>query len=139
MTLLSRPTLRAAGLLALLLTAGAGHAAGDPAGVWLTADGQSKVRFARCGGGYCGTLVSVVGQSVDVNNPDPALRTRSLVGVQIVNAPNASGDGYAGTLYNPDDGKTYSGALKVTGPNSVSVSGCVMSVFCKSETWQRTR
>ncbi|GJD90786.1 hypothetical protein BHAOGJBA_4329 [Methylobacterium hispanicum] len=137
MTSRRRSTLRAAGLLALLLAAGSGHAAGDPAGIWLTETGESKVRLARCGGGYCGTLVSAAGKGLDTNNPDPALRTRSVVGVQIVNAPNASGDGYAGTLYNPKDGKTYSGTLKMTGPNTVVVSGCVMSVFCKSQTWKR--
>lgn len=137
MTPRRRSTLRAAGWLAVLLTAGAGHAAGDPSGVWVTETGDSKVRLARCGAGYCGTLVSVAGKGLDANNPDPALRGRSVVGVQIVNAPNASGDGYAGTLYNPKDGKTYSGTLKMTGPNTVEVSGCVMSVFCKSQTWKR--
>ncbi|GJD80142.1 DUF2147 domain-containing protein [Methylobacterium gregans] len=137
MTPRRRSTLRAAGLLAALLAAAPGHAAGDPSGIWLTETGDSKVRLARCGAGYCGTLVSVSGKGLDANNPDPALRGRSVVGVQIVNAPNASGDGYSGTLYNPKDGKTYSGTLKMTGPNTVEVSGCVMSVFCKSQTWKR--
>ena len=134
-----RSTLRAAGLLAALLTAGAGHAAGDPSGLWVTETGDSKVRLARCGAGYCGTLVSVAGKGLDANNPDPALRGRSVVGVQIVNAPNASGDGYAGTLYNPKDGKTYSGSLTPKGPDTVEVAGCVLSGICKRQTWRRMR
>ena len=54
-----------------------------------------------------------------------------------MNARNASGDSFEGSLYNPNDGKTYSGSLTIKGPNLVEVSGCVMSVFCKSQTWKR--
>ncbi|TXM64155.1 DUF2147 domain-containing protein [Methylobacterium sp. WL120] len=126
-------------LVALCLAGGGAQAqkAADPAGIWLTETGDSKVRLSRCGAGYCGTIVSTTGKGLDANNPDPALRTRSVVGVQIVNATSASGDGYSGTLYNPKDGKTYSGSLKMTGPNAIEVSGCVMSVFCKRQTWKR--
>lgn len=126
-------------LLALCLAAGAAQAqkAGDPAGIWLTETGGTKVRLARCGDGYCGTILSTAGKGLDANNPDPALRTRSVVGVQIVNAATATRDGYSGSLYNPNDGKTYSGSLKLTGPTTIEVSGCVMSVFCKRQTWKR--
>lgn len=135
-----RPLIHASALLASLFAGGLAQAAGgDPSGIWLTETGDSKVRLARCGAGYCGTLVSVSGKGVDDKNPDPALRTRSVVGVQIVNAATATSDGYEGTLYNPKDGKTYSGSLKLTGPDSLVVSGCVMSVFCKRQTWKRVR
>ena len=132
------PALVALCLVALCLAGGAqAQKASDPAGIWLTETGDSKVRLSRCGSGYCGTIVSTTGKGLDANNPDPSLRTRSVVGVQIVNATSASGDGYSGTLYNPKDGKTYSGSLKMTGPNAIEVSGCVMSVFRKRQTWKR--
>lgn len=125
-------------LLAGLVFGGSALAqTGDASGVWLTETGDSKVRLSRCGGGYCGTIVSTSGAGVDVNNPDASKRSRSLVGVQIVNASSAGSDGYEGTLYNPKDGKTYSGTLKVKGPGTVEVAGCVMSVFCKRQTWKR--
>ncbi len=137
-----RPALAFAPALALVavcLSGGVAQAqkAADPSGIWLTETGESKVRLSRCGAGFCGTIVSTTGKGLDANNPDPALRTRSVVGVQIVNATSATGDGYSGTLYNPKDGKTYSGSLKMTGPNAIEVSGCVMSVFCKRQTWKR--
>ena len=126
-------------VLAVLVTVpfGGPALAADPAGLWLTETGSSRVKITPCGGGYCGTIVSAPGKALDAKNPDPALRVRSVVGVQILNAPQADGSGYSGSLYNPNDGKTYSGALRLTGPNALEVSGCVMSVFCKRQTWTR--
>ena len=109
----------------------------DATGLWLTETGASKVRISRCGDGYCGTLASVAGPGLDAKNPDPALRSRSLVGVQIMNTRTAGAKGYEGTLYNPNDGKTYAGTMTIKGTDVVEVSGCVMSVFCKSQTWKR--
>ncbi|MGU3537819.1 DUF2147 domain-containing protein [Methylobacterium sp. A54F] len=131
---------RLCGAVMMLVCAGAAQAqkGGDPAGLWLTETGDSKVRLARCGAGYCGTIASTSGKGLDSNNPDPNLRGRSVVGVQIVNAARQTADGYEGTLYNPKDGKTYSGTLKLTGPATLEVAGCVMSVFCKRQTWKRT-
>lgn len=109
----------------------------DPTGLWLTETGGSKVRISRCGNGYCGVLAGVSGPGLDAQNPDPSLRSRSLVGVQIMNTRTAAGSGFEGTLYNPKDGKTYAGTMTIKSPDVIEVSGCVMSVFCKSQTWKR--
>jgi uncharacterized protein (DUF2147 family) len=124
--------------LAGVLLGGSAQAA-DPSGTWLTETGTSRVRIAPCGGGFCGTIVSAPGKGLDAKNPDPALRERSVVGIQILSAPQADGAGFSGTLYNPNDGKTYSGSLKLTGPSTLEVAGCVMSVFCKRQTWTRVK
>ncbi|MBE7246480.1 MAG: DUF2147 domain-containing protein [Actinomycetospora chiangmaiensis] len=131
-----RPGILAA--LAAVLLSGSAQAA-DPSGTWLTETGTSRVRIAPCGGGFCGTIVSAPGKGLDAKNPDPALRERSVVGIQILSAPQADGAGFSGTLYNPNDGKTYSGSLKLTGPSTLEVAGCVMSVFCKRQTWTRVK
>jgi uncharacterized protein (DUF2147 family) len=126
-------------IVAVLAMGAAGspaHAA-DPAGLWLTETGSSRVRITPCGGGFCGTIVNAPGKGLDAKNPDPALRNRPVVGVQILNTSQADGSGYTGSLYNPNDGKTYSGSLRLTGPNTLEVAGCVMSVFCKRQTWTR--
>ena len=88
----SRPTV--ALLIALAMTGAAFAQKGiDPSGVWLTENGDSKVRIARCGSGYCGTLVSVPGPGLDSKNPDASLKSRNLIGIQIMNAGTPSGDG----------------------------------------------
>jgi uncharacterized protein (DUF2147 family) len=138
MTTMNRTAFAWAGALLVALTGAAvAQKAGDPTGLWLTETGDSKVRIARCGAGYCGTLASVSGPGLDSQNPDAALKGRKLVGVQIMNANRPKGDGFEGTLYNPKDGKTYAGSMILKGPNTVEVSGCVLSVFCKTQTWKR--
>ncbi|MCJ2043942.1 DUF2147 domain-containing protein [Methylobacterium sp. J-078] len=127
-----------AGLIGLALNGTALAQKGDDAtGLWQTETAGSKVRITRCGAGYCGTLASTAGPGLDAKNPDASLRSRNLVGVQIMDARTPSGDAFEGTLYNPNDGKTYSGSVTIKSPNVVEVSGCVMSVFCKRQTWKR--
>lgn len=141
----ARPIARLAALAVLVPAALPGpasvkaQAALDPSGVWITESGVTRVRIGRCGGGYCGTIVSTGGPGTDSNNPDPALKGRKLAGVQILQATTPSGGGYSGTLYNPNDGKTYSGSLTPQDANRVVVAGCVMSVLCKRQTWTRAK
>src|SRR3954453_21513425 len=87
---------------------------GDPSGTWLTESGDTRVRIAKCGASWCGTIVAST-HPKDVNNPDAAKRDRALVGVQMISEIVPSGDGFSGQLYNPQDGKTYLGKLKLTG------------------------
>ncbi|KQT53498.1 hypothetical protein ASG52_05125 [Methylobacterium sp. Leaf456] len=136
-------SLRRTALAALLVASSTGSAlaqkAGDLSGVWQTETAGSTVRIARCGGGYCGTIAATPGPGLDSQNPDASLRTRKLVGVQIMQAGTPSGEGFEGSLYNPKDGKTYSGSLTPKGPDTVEVAGCVLSVICKRQTWRRMR
>ncbi|MDV2985702.1 UNVERIFIED_CONTAM: DUF2147 domain-containing protein [Methylobacteriaceae bacterium AG10] len=136
------PTMRMAAVgLFLAVSAGGAQAqkAADLSGLWQTETAGSTVRIARCGGGYCGTIATTAGTGVDAQNPDPALRTRKLVGVQIMQAGTPSGAGFEGSLYNPNDGKTYAGSLTPKAPDTVEVAGCVLSVLCKRQTWRRIR
>lgn len=124
----------------LLVVSGIGARAAEPTGTWLSETGETRVRIARCGGAYCGTIVGVKGEAKDVNNPDPAQRGRSLVGVQMISniQPSAS-DAWTGSLYNPKDGKTYSGKMRLKGADALELSGCVFGgMICRSQTWART-
>ncbi|KQQ31321.1 hypothetical protein ASF53_00980 [Methylobacterium sp. Leaf123] len=129
----------AALLLAVSGTSALAQKASDLSGMWQTETAGSTVRIARCGGGYCGVIASTAGGGLDTQNPDPALRSRKLVGVQIMQAGTPSGDGFEGSLYNPKDGKTYSGSVTPKGPDTIEVAGCVLSVLCKRQTWRRVR
>lgn len=126
-------------LCLLLALPAAAQPALDPSGIWQTETGISRVRIAPCGNGFCGTLAAVGGAGLDSKNPDPALRQRKLVGVRILDAGQRTATGYEGSLYNPSDGKTYSGTLTPKTVDTLIVSGCVLGVFCKSQTWRRAK
>lgn len=126
-------------------------------GVWQTANG-THVRIETCAPGYCGKIVKVslpdyikqqfaseidqVGgeQKVpDFFNKDPNLKSRPLMGAQILTITSVSGDRYSGRIYNAEDGKTYDGRLEIVDDNHARLSGCVLSVLCRSEDWTRVK
>ena len=72
-------------LAAVALAGLAGPAlAADPAGMWLTQGGNSRIRLADCGGALCGTIVWLKEPNdpdtgkpkTDKNNVDAAHRSR---------------------------------------------------------------
>ena len=120
--------------------------AADAIGTWYTGDKEGQVRIVNCGGALCGTLIwlkepndPATGRpKTDKNNVDASKQSRPLLGVPIVLGMKPSGPGqWTGDVYNASDGKTYSGSFTLTGPNSADLKGCMLSVFCKSQTWTR--
>ncbi len=109
----------------------------SPVGTWLSQTGETRVRIAPCGAQLCGTIVWVKTPGKDVHNPDPALRSRDLVGLRMITM-SQSGDTWRGTLYRYTDGQTFSGSLKLTGQNTLELSGCIAGgLICRSQTWTR--
>ena len=143
--------LPAAGLLAVLATAVSATAASaspvDPSGTWLTGDGRAKIRIERCGPGgadACGRVVWLKvptapsgGPRTDLNNPDPAKRARPVMGLQIIDRLKPEASGYAGEIYNPEEGKMFAVSLTRESESELAVSGCLLKVLCGSQTWTR--
>ena len=112
----------------------------DVAGTWLTEGGRSQVRIAPCGQSRCGTIIWTKAEVKDVNNPDPAKRDRSLIGLRLFSGGRPSGETWTGELYNPLDGRTYAGNLRLVSPSQLELSGCVLAgLICKSQAWIRVR
>jgi uncharacterized protein (DUF2147 family) len=131
----------AAGVLALTLASGtvSAQTAEDAFGVWLNPENQSNVEFYRCGEGLCGKITKAGdGQTTDDKNPDPAKRSRPIVGLVIMEgAKKAGANKWSGTLYNRADGKSYSGTITVKSKDALDLSGCVARIFCRTTTWTR--
>lgn len=131
---------------ALLFTPPAlAQGAGEPTGVWQTQAGDARVKISKCGGGICGTVVSLrepidpaTGKpQVDDKNPNPALKKRPMVGLSLFNGMQPSGPNkWSGQIYNADDGGTYASSVSVAGPDALRVEGCV-GALCGGETWTR--
>jgi len=117
-------------------------------GTWLTADGSSKIRFEPCAAAMCGRLIWLrdpndpeTGRPIrDKNNPNPALRTRPLLGIAIFTdiLPTASGK-WRAKAYNAEDSNVYDVTLKLITPSQLGLTGCGLAgLICKTEVWTRT-
>lgn len=111
----------------------------DFVGRWRDSDGESEIAIARCGPSLCGRIVWLKEPRVDRFNPNESLRTRALLGMQVLSgfAPDASGT-LTGNGYNPADGKTYRTTLALAGRQSLVIRGCVLGgLICDDDTWTR--
>jgi uncharacterized protein (DUF2147 family) len=126
-------------LMALIAICSGAAAQEAPTGIWLTEGGEIRVRIAPCASALCGTVVWAKQEHKDTNNPDPALRSRNMVGMQLISdlRPDSEG-GYTGQIYNPRDGGTYMVKLKLKSRNALELSGCILGgVICQSQMWSR--
>jgi uncharacterized protein (DUF2147 family) len=142
------------GVLALLIIAAALLAGGAQAdntpeqqilGIWLTQDKEGLVQIYRATSGrFEGRIVFGNGEpeQLDDKNPDPALRTRSLNGAVILQGFRYAGDGRwaDGTIYDPDNGKTYKCTMELKGADTLSVHGYIgVPLLGRSVLWTRKR
>lgn len=129
----------ALGLAAMVPTA---FAAQPITGRWVTAEKDAVVAIAKCGKALCGRiekfLVMPAGgnDQRDVNNSDPAKRTRKLIGTAILTGLVANGEAWHGEVYDPKKGKTYKAEVRRKPDGTLEVKGCV-GPFCQAQVWKR--
>ena len=95
----------------------------DVVGKWKLEDGTAIVEVYKNGDVYNGKIVWLEkpteadgSPAVDDNNPDKALRSRKLIGLNMLSGLKKNGGEYTGgTIYDPGNGKTYNCSMKVEG------------------------
>jgi len=128
--------------LATLAAAGAALAAEPVTGRWVTAEKDGVILIAPCGKALCGTLDKFLvpppqgADQRDINNPDPALRKRRLLGLPILSGFTEESDLWRGRIYDPKSGKTYRSVIRRKGPNTLEVKGC-LGPFCQTQVWRK--
>lgn len=110
-------------------------------GVWET-EGGGYVQIYRDGDVWNGRVVgSRDGEPrYDENNPDEDQRGRRLLGVIVLKGLEFAGDNEweGGTIYSPDNGKTYDAQATLTEPDTLEARGYVgVSLLGRTQTWQR--
>jgi uncharacterized protein (DUF2147 family) len=134
------------GLIAATLfgTTAAALADPGPEGIWRMSSGKVTVRVRYCGGKkLCATIIGLAEPltkegkpKVDHENPNPSLRSRRIVGLQVVSGMRPAGPNrWKGYIYNADDGGTYSSELQLSG-NAMNLKGC-WGPFCKKNRFIR--
>jgi uncharacterized protein (DUF2147 family) len=116
-------------------------------GTWLTEDGSSRIQFQACTPSQCGRIVwlrepidPATGTAwLDKLNADEALKRRPLLGLSMITEVESVAAGkWTGSLYNPLDGRSYSGTLTEIGNGRLQIKGCAFAgLLCQSETWIR--
>lgn len=117
-----------------------GAGSNDILGLWKTEEDESKLEFLKCGDKICVKIAWLkepnytdsregpVGKpKVDCNNPDPLLKSRPMIGLQIMEGFTATGDDRweNGIIYDPDNGKTYRGKLRLVSPHRLELRGYI--------------
>lgn len=108
-------------------------------GMWYTKGKRAVVTIAPCGSNICGKLSRFIEQpkdgiTTDVNNPNPALKKRKLIGLPILSNFTRDGSKWRGTIYDPESGKTYRSVVTPAKNGTLNVEGCI-SIFCQGQTW----
>ena len=102
----------------------------DVVGKWKLDDGSAIVEVYQQGDAFNGKIVWLAEPTEadgtpakDLNNPDKSLRSRQLIGLNMLSGLKKSGNEYkGGSIYDPGNGKTYNCSMKLEG-NVLKVRG----------------
>lgn len=135
---------------AILLAVTTGYGAGpnDILGLWRTEKGDAHLEFFVCGEKICGKIVWLkdpryvdnkdgpVGTvKADRKNPDPALMSRQILGLQVINGVTYEGKNKwgGGVCYDPESGNTYRCKMTLESPDRLDMRGFIgISLFGRS-------
>ncbi len=95
----------------------------DVIGKWKLEDGTAIVEVYKSGDVYNGKIVWLSEPTEedgtpakDTNNPDPKLRSREILGLNMLHGLKKDGSKYSGgKIYDPGNGKTYNCSMQVSG------------------------
>ncbi len=121
----------------LALIAWVGYAQ-DIKGKWLTEAGDAQVEIYEQNGKMNGKIVWLEKgpDTKDVHNKDEKLRSRKLMGVNILSGLTKKDDKWeGGRIYNPKNGKNYKCAIWLDG-NKLKVRGYIGFLY-ETQTWKR--
>lgn len=122
-------------LLGLMATMGYAQ---DIKGKWLTEAGDAQVEIYEQNGKVNGKIVWLQKgpDTKDVHNKDEKLRTRKLMGVNILSGLTKKKEKWeGGRIYNPKNGKDYKCSIWMDG-NKLKVRGYIGFLY-ETQTWTR--
>ncbi|MFM7327755.1 MAG: DUF2147 domain-containing protein [Bacteroidota bacterium] len=118
-------------------------------GVWESGSGKARVKIDKMSDKYVGRIVwlreplNEEGKpKVDKNNPDEKLRNTPLLGYRMLRDFIYAGDKRweDGTIYDPENGSTYSCEINMTDQNTLDVRGFIgVSMFGRTDVWKRVQ
>jgi uncharacterized protein (DUF2147 family) len=117
-------------------------------GTWVNPNGQDHILIYKRGNKYFGKLDWIKFPNdeqgkpkTDKENPEPALRSRPDLGLELLKDFTYDGDNVYddGTIYDPKNGKTYSCKMTLEG-SALKIRGYIgISLFGRTEVWTRLK
>lgn len=125
-------------IFATLAVLAATPALGAPGlqGKWTNPSRSITVKIGPCGPSACGRVIAA---SAKARADAAEAGTDPLVGVEILSGIAQAGNGrWRADIFVPDQNIRAAGDITMTGPNSMSVRGCVAGgLICKEQLWTR--
>jgi uncharacterized protein (DUF2147 family) len=131
----SRLIIRILPILSILACAGSMSGQADNIIGWYWAPAKDGiVEIYKNGNTYEGKTIWILKPLTDHHNPDPAKRHQSLLGmVYLKGFVHRNGEYINGTIYNPDNGNTYSAKLWMEGEHLMMRGFIGISLIGKTE------
>ena len=120
-------------------------AGGTLVGTWKAPLDDAVIVIAPCGPAFCGKLTDSIRiranpDGRDFKNRDVAMRDRRVNGLLMLQGfTGGPTEWKGGTVYNPDDGGTYTGKITAEGPDTLKLTGCIIFPLCKTQKWTRMK
>jgi uncharacterized protein (DUF2147 family) len=132
--------LASAALLAII-PASALAADASVIGDWLVKDGYANIRIDNCSGKMWGIVVWEKTPGLDVENPDPAKRSRPTLGMPVLMglSPAKEPGKWSGEIYNSNNGKMYGASISLADENTLDLEGCLVWPLCQTQKWTRVK
>jgi uncharacterized protein (DUF2147 family) len=116
-------------------------------GVWEPSHGKARIKIDKIADKYFGKIVwlrepedpNTKKPKVDKNNPDESLRQVPLKGYRILkDFIYKSSEWTDGTIYDPENGSTYSCVIKMKDINTLDIRGYIgIKTFGRTDVWKR--
>lgn len=116
-------------------------------GTWLNESGKAKVKIVKRGKKFFGEIIWLREPKdkngkikLDKENPKKDLKTKPIVGLQILKNFKYKGKKkwQDGTIYDPENGKTYSCNIEMKDNNTLKIRGYVgISLLGRTTAWSR--
>jgi len=117
-------------------------------GKWINSTAEAHIDISKRNDKYYGKIVWIKDPKgtestvkTDVKNPDPALRKRTILGMEILkDFIYEDGKWTDGTIYDPKSGKVYSCVMTIKENGQLNMRGYIgISLIGRSETWKRVK
>jgi uncharacterized protein (DUF2147 family) len=117
-------------------------------GLWEPSNGRSRIKIEKIGTKYYGKIVWLkepidpVTQKakLDKNNPDTSMRNVPLKGYRILKdfTYNGKKEWSEGTIYDPENGSTYSCVINMKDENVLNIRGFIgIKALGRTDTWKK--